>query len=232
LQSETSKIIMKAVPSPYLRPVFTPVENSSDQPQFGRQVCIGRLPDFPLLLEREMSRGIYNVTRANDTKNNSFHKRYPIINFEESHLSPTPLPSRGERAYCRQSLRVAHPSLRIGTTKQSIKQLPKQFPIEPKEQNCFVPRRNDASPRRNGSATRLYGNVTRRNDSAPRLYDNVTRRNGSAPRLCDNVTRRSGSAPRLYGNVTRCNGSAPQLCDNVTRCNGSATRFNDNVTTS
>ncbi|MDR3252665.1 MAG: hypothetical protein LBT35_03770, partial [Tannerella sp.] len=39
---------MKVIPSLPLRPVFTPVENFGDQTQqFGRQVSIGLLPDFP-----------------------------------------------------------------------------------------------------------------------------------------------------------------------------------------
>jgi hypothetical protein len=51
-----NRIGMKIGLSSPSRPVFTLVENFSDQPQFGRQASIGRLPDFPLLLERERER--------------------------------------------------------------------------------------------------------------------------------------------------------------------------------
>jgi hypothetical protein len=48
---------MKLGPNSPIKSVFSPVENFSDQlQQFGRQVSFDRLPDFPLLLERERER--------------------------------------------------------------------------------------------------------------------------------------------------------------------------------
>ncbi|MDR3252400.1 MAG: hypothetical protein LBT35_02385 [Tannerella sp.] len=75
-----------------LKPVFTTVENFSDQPKFGRQVGIGRLPDFPLLLERVLPGVSDTDSRAKYTK--KFHSTNTAISFlfEESHLSFTHAP--------------------------------------------------------------------------------------------------------------------------------------------